>query len=90
MKQLKNINLYMVVDPNYSDDPTCNYKKIQELCKTFNIEFKNQTFNVLISEVRTDFYDNTTKRHKFTKVEREAFFEKSQKCNKCEKEVNIK
>ena len=64
--------------------------KVQELCKTFNIEFRNQSYNGLISEVRKDFYDNTTKRHKFTKVEREAFFEKSQKCNQCEKEVNIK
>ena len=35
----------MVVDPNFSDDPTCDYKKIQELCKTFKVEFKNQTFN---------------------------------------------
>ena len=51
MKPFKNINLYMVVDPNFSDDPTCDYKKIQELCTTFNIEFKNQTFNGLISEV---------------------------------------
>ena len=90
MKPFKNINLYMVVDPNFSDDPTCDYKKIQKLCKTFKVEFKNQTFNGLISEVRTNFYDNTTKRHKFSKAEREAYFAKSQKCNQCDKEVNIK
>ena len=89
MKPFKNINLYMVVDPNFSDDQTCNYRKIQELCTTFNIEFKNQTFNGLISEVRTNFYDKTTKRHKFSKAEREAYFAKSQQCNQCHKEVKI-
>ena len=40
IKPFKNVNLYMVVDPNYSDDPTCDYKKIQKLCKTFKVEFK--------------------------------------------------
>ena len=90
IKPFKKVNLYLVIDPNFSDVTVCNYMKVQELCKTFNIEFRNQSYNGLISEVRKDFYDNTTKRHRFTKVEREAFFEKSQKCNQCEKEVNIK
>ena len=91
IKPFKNIELYMVIDPNYSDESTvCDYKKIQELCKLFNIEFRNQTFNGLISEVRTNFYDNTHKRYKFSKAEREEYFANCQKCAQCDKEVNIK
>ena len=92
IKPFKNIHLYLVIDPNYSDVSLCDYKKVQELCLIFNVEFKNQTLNGLISEVKSNFYDPVEKRHKFTPSEREELYEKSsKKCAQCDKEVkNIK
>ena len=86
----KKVNMFLVVDPNYTDDANIyTYKKVQELCKTFNIEFKNQTVNGLISEVKTNFYNPPTFRHKFTKSERQNFYAKSKNCSQCQKEVKI-
>ena len=90
IKPYKEINLYLVIDPNYSDDSQCDYKKVKELCKTFKIEFKNQSFNSMITEARTNFFDTSVKRHKFTKAEREEYFKKNQHCDFCDREFSIK
>jgi len=90
IKPYKETNLYLVIDPNYSDDSKCNYKKVKELCKKFNIEFKNQSFNSMITEARTIFFDTSVKRHKFTKAEREEYFNNNQHCDFCDKEFSIK
>ena len=77
IKPYKKKDLYMVIDPNYSEDRKCDYIKVKELCKKCDLKFCNQTFNGLISQARDKFYDESVKRHKFTKVERESFFSKS-------------
>jgi hypothetical protein len=63
--------IYLVVDPN--DAEICNYKRIIALCKTHEMEFKNQSFNQFITQLNNRFFDSSVERHIFTKDERRAY-----------------
>jgi len=84
----ENKNITLVIDPN--DKDVCSYKIVQEFCKIFNTEFKNQSFSQLINDLKKRFFDNSCKRHKFTQVERNEMWKKEKKCKNCSKSVGLK
>ena len=84
----ENRNITLVIDPN--DKDVCSYKNIQEFCKIFNTEFKNQSFSQLINDIKKRFYDNSSKRYKFTPLERNEMWKKEKKCKNCSKSVGLK
>ena len=57
-----------------------DYKRIQKLCETHDIEFKNQSFNQLITQIKNKHFDTSVKRHKFTKEERNDIYETNKNC----------
>ena len=75
--------IILVVDPN--DPEICNYKRIQALCKVHEIEFKNQSFNQFITEIKNRHFDASVERHTFTKEERANIYETKPNCNACKK-----
>jgi len=86
--QFQKCNITLVVDPN--DKDVCSYQNVQEFCKIFNTEFKNQSFSQLINDLKKRFFDNSSKRYKFTPVERLEMWKKEKKCKNCSKGVGIK
>ena len=84
----ENKNITLVVDPN--DKDVCSYENIQEFCKIFNTEFKNQSFSQLINDIKKRFFDNSSKRYKFTQLERIEMWKKEKKCKNCSKSVGVK
>ena len=87
-KDQKNIHLY--VDPN--DSLICDYKYIQSECKKLNLEFKNQSFTQMITQLKKRYFDNINKRHVFTQKERIELwkFKANNTCMKCSKPVKAK
>ena len=73
-------NIILAVDPN--DLTKMNYKTVQQLCIKNNIEFENQSYAQLIKQLKEQFYN--PKRHKFTKDERETFYNEINKIKKNE------
>ena len=69
--------IILVVDPN--DPEVCNYKRIQTLCKVHNIEFKNQSFNQFITQIKNRYFD--------TSVKRANIYEAKPNCNACKKKI---
>ena len=49
-----------MVDPN--EPEVCNYKRIQALCKSHDIEFKNQSFNQFIEQLKNRHFDSSVER----------------------------
>ena len=64
--------IYLVVDPNDAD--ICNYKRINALCKTHEIEFKNQSFNQFITRLKNRFFDSTVERYIFLLKKKERAY----------------
>ena len=60
--------IILVVDPN--DLEICNYKRIIALCKDHDIEFKNQSFNQFITQIKNTHFDTSIERYIFTKAQR--------------------
>jgi hypothetical protein len=84
-----NRDVILVVDPN--DQEIINYKRIQELCKKHDIEFKNQSFGKLIAEVKDKFFNAKSIRHNFTTDERLKIFNDNEGvCSLCDKELTLK
>ena len=77
--------IYLVVDPN--EPEICNYKRIIALCKPHEIEFKNQSFNQFITQLKNRFFDSKVERHNFTKEERANIFDAKPCCNSCKKKI---
>ena len=75
----------MVVDPN--DVEMCNYKRIIALCKVHNIEFKNQSFNQFITQLKNRFFDSSVERYIFTKAERASIYDAKPNCNSCKRRL---
>ena len=64
-------NIILTIDENENRHKEINYKNVIEICKTHNIEFKNQTMGALVQEVRNNFFDGpTSKRVKLNKARR--------------------
>ena len=53
------------------------YVIIKELCKVQNIEFKNQSFNQFITQIKNRHFDTSIERHILTKPERATIYELS-------------
>jgi len=77
--------IYLLVDPN--DAEICNYKRIIALCKAHEIEFKNQSFNQFITQLKNRFFDSKIERHIFTKEERASIYDAKPNCNSCKKKI---
>ena len=65
---LNDLNIHLYSDPN--DNSICDYTYIKSECDKLNLEFKNQTFTQMITQLKKRFFDNTNKRQIFTKKER--------------------
>jgi len=74
-------NITLVIDPN--DTKIMTYKDIQKLCEKTNIEFSNQSFGSIVSQLKEKFFNAESIRHKFTKEERKQIFEKNSSCKMC-------
>ena len=84
-------NIILSVDELNCTLKQYNYQDIINICKSHNIEWKNQTIGSLVQEMRDNFFMKGTKRIKFTKAKREELWMKGNKCCKhCEEEVDIK
>ncbi len=77
--------IYLVVDPNVPE--ICNYKRIISLCKTHGIEFKHQSFNQFITQLKNRFFDLKVERQIFTKEERVSIYDAKPNCNSCKKKI---
>ena len=47
-----------------------NYKDIRKLCEKTNIEFSNQSFGSIVSQLKEKFFNAKSIRHKLSKEER--------------------
>ena len=82
-------NITLSTDPNDRDD--INYKNVKELCEKLKLEFKNQSFAVLIADAKARFLENSGKRHYFNKEERTEIWKQcGKKCKQCTKTVTAK
>ena len=73
--------IILVVDSN--DLEICNYKRIIALCKDHDIEFKNQSFNQLITQIKNKHFDTSIERYTFTKAERASIYDSKPNCHSC-------
>ena len=68
-----------------------SYRDVKKLCEKHEVEFQNQPFGTLIQQLKDRIINKKTKRHVFTKEERERFHKDSfEKCNICEKAITKK
>ncbi len=77
--------IILVVDPN--DFEICNYKRIIALCKVHDIEFKNQSFNQFITQIKNKHFDSSVERYTFSKAERASIYDAKPCCNSCKKKI---
>ena len=54
-------NVILLIDQSYNQLKEATYKDVITLCKSHEIEFKNQTFGTLVHEIRDKFFDTTEK-----------------------------
>jgi hypothetical protein len=70
-KPRQDILIRFCCDP--SDINISTYKEIQDVFIENSIEFKNQTYTGLITNMKNNFFDTLRGRTKFTKEKRSAF-----------------
>ena len=79
-------DITLEIDPN--DTRSMSYRDVKKHCEKHEIEFQNQPFGTLIQQLKDKIINKKTKRHAFTKEERERFHKDSfEKCNICEKAI---
>ena len=84
--KLQGKDITLEIDPN--DTRNITYKDISKLCMKYGIEFQNQPFGTFIQQLKDQVLHAKTKRHVFTKAEREQFHKDCfEKCNMCEKTI---
>jgi 5-methylcytosine-specific restriction protein A len=83
-----NIDIVLAIDPN--DPNMMTYKDIQALCVKAKIEFRNQSFGALISQMKEKFLNSKSIRHNFTKEERNQMYLDHPNCQMCEKKLTEK
>ena len=83
-----NLDIIMVIDPN--DHHTMTYKDIKALCDKTKLEFKNQSFGQLVSELKAKFFNDKSIRHVFTKEERLKIYNDHPECEMCNKKLTEK
>ena len=64
-------NIILLIDQSYVQVKDATYKDVINLCKSHEIEFKNQTFGTLVHEIRNKFFETTERRVKFSKAKGE-------------------
>jgi hypothetical protein len=82
---------YLIVqDPN--DLTIINWKKIQELCKTHGIPFKNQTFLSMMKTIRDNLQKKKSERREFTLEEKRDIYDNVAhgKCAICKEKLKQK
>jgi hypothetical protein len=78
--------VYIQKDANYGQ-PNIDYKKMQELCKTIDVPFKNQGIGSLITTYFQSYLKSLNAR---PVIDRELFFkQKGRKCCMCNSTENI-
>ena len=89
---IKELNILLIVDPNkeHAGKTEMTWKTVKVLCEKFKIQFKNQSFNSLISELKQLFFNNKPIRKMFTEHERIKFNKEHPNCNKCQCKLNRK
>ena len=87
-------DIFLVADPNIDhtkEVQKMNWKTIQSYCIKLKLQFTNQSFSGLISQLKARFLDSKVKRHKFSKNERaEHHMLAGGVCNICYVEVTDK
>ena len=87
--KLDNKKYIICQDPNNLKN--MNWAIVRELCKKHNIEFKNQTFPSMISELRDNLINKKSDRILFTKEQRDEYLLKFNKqCNLCKTDIKRK
>ena len=82
-------DITLEIDPN--DTRSMSYRDVKKHCEKHEIEFQNQPLGTLIQQLKDKIINKKTKRHAFTKEERERFHKDSfEKCNLCEKAITKK
>ena len=87
---LNNSNIHLYVDPN-DDLLSCDYKYIKSECEKLNLEFKNQSFTQMITQLKKRYFDNINKRRVFSQKERIELWKSkaNNTCQKCLKNVKV-
>ena len=86
----KEHNIHLYIDPNDSSSKY-DYKYIQSQCKKLNLQFTNQSFTQMITQLKKRYFDNINKREVFSTPKRiELWKNKQHICNKCCKTVSAK
>lgn len=83
----KTIKFYLFSDEN-DQSQNINFKKVKDICEKEEIEFKNQTFTSVITQIKNKIIKQKQQRINFTKDFRKEFFQNNKLCNN--KECNIK
>ena len=88
---LDNVNVHLYVDPN-DDLLSCDYKYIKSECEKLNLEFRNQSFAQMITQLKKRYFDNINKRRVFSQKERLELWKSkaNNTCQKCNKNVKVK
>ena len=87
--KLHDKDITLEIDPN--DTRSLTYKDVQKLCHKHEVEFENQPFGTFIQQLKAKILDKKSKRHAFTKAERESFHKDSfEKCNMCSQTITRK
>jgi Zn finger protein HypA/HybF involved in hydrogenase expression len=86
--EINDVNYICVLDPNHGAD--MSYKRIQELCKKHDIEFKNQTFTKFVKELRFKREEIKNERQTFDAEQRKELLNKvNYKCQECSKPIDL-
>jgi len=89
--QKEGTNIILTMDCNRKSIKDIDYKDVLKICKTHDIEFKNQSFGSLVQDIKRKFFDKQHKRIRFSKAKREELYMKfEKKCNCCEKQLQLK
>lgn len=84
---LKKRNIILQIDPNNSIHKL-TWTDIKQLCFNYKVQFRNQSFTVLISEIKGMFLN--IKRAKFSKKQRDDIFEYNKgRSNMCKVSLDI-
>ena len=82
----------ITLDPNELKDKNnnyvCNWKRVQQLCNKYKIEFKNQSFPSFINQLKNNIVNETNDRADFTQDRRTELLNKfNNKCNICHDDI---
>ncbi len=81
---LADANAQELMEDQIDSKIVTDYKRIQKLCETHDVTFKNQSFNQFVRQIKNKHFDTSAvKRRKFTKAERDDIYEDNKECKLC-------